>query len=264
MYIMSTEKDPSRDLTEVEKSRLDAVQAELRSVASAASAGELTGEALAASIEAVRQIPLDPETVLNAEHIPEDAGEHRAGLERILRRIPDGWGRWISCGPGWYAIIVDLADKIAEILPEYEIHQVKEKYGALRFYWGTPYQEPPCCAEFHARDPRPAKGAILGPFAPKNRDPLVQRLLEEWLGRYDAHVASAEHKLTLEKRASSADLESRKSLAARIEALIEEAERTSARTCERCGAPGSLHENRGWLQTLCEPCASADSYIPCR
>jgi hypothetical protein len=37
----------------------------------------------------------------DALHIPADAGQHAAALEKILRRIPDGWGRWISHDSGW-------------------------------------------------------------------------------------------------------------------------------------------------------------------
>jgi hypothetical protein len=77
---------------------------------------------------------LDSAKILNAIHLPEDAGAYAAGLETILRRIPDGWGRWISCGAGWYPIIVELDQSIATIYPEYEVQQVKEKFGGLRYY----------------------------------------------------------------------------------------------------------------------------------
>ncbi len=38
-----------------------------------------------------------------------------------------------------------------------------------------------------------------------------------------------------------------------MEDAIREAEKLSARTCERCGAPGSLR-GRGWLSTRCDSC----------
>lgn len=71
---------------------------------------------------------------LNALNIPDDAGEYAAALEAILRRIPDGWGRWISCGPGWYPILCELDSDLAQLDPNYVIHQVKEKFGTLRYY----------------------------------------------------------------------------------------------------------------------------------
>jgi hypothetical protein len=73
-----------------------------------------------------------------SELLPEDAGEHSEGLLEILRRIPDGWGRWISCSSGWYPLLIELDEKLAEIAPEYEVHQVKEKFGTLRYYIGMP------------------------------------------------------------------------------------------------------------------------------
>ena len=83
-------------------------------------------------LTALPQIP--SQTILNALFVPEDAGEYAAGLEAILRRIPDGWGRWIGCARGWYPIIVKLDEQIAAIDPDYQVMQVKEKYGTLRYY----------------------------------------------------------------------------------------------------------------------------------
>ena len=77
---------------------------------------------------------ISSQTILNALFVPEDAGEYAAGLEAILRRIPDGWGRWIGCGRGWYPIIVKLDERLAAIDPDYEVMQVKEKFGTLRYY----------------------------------------------------------------------------------------------------------------------------------
>ena len=69
-------------------------------------------------------------------HIPEDAGEYRDDLLDIMNRIPVGWGKWISCDKGWYKLLVDTNRKMKMMWPQYEIHQVKEKFGTLRFYWG--------------------------------------------------------------------------------------------------------------------------------
>jgi hypothetical protein len=35
---------------------------------------------------------------------------------------------------------------------------------------------------------------------------------------------------------------------------IDQAERDSRYLCERCGQPGKLRENHGWLSTRCEQC----------
>lgn len=212
--------------------------------------------------EALPGSGFDLVAMLNSVHIPEDAGEHAEGLLRILERIPDGWGRWIGCGPGWYPIIVRLADEIAELLPAYEIHQVKEKYGTLRFYWGAPHREPACCEAFRERDPRPFEGAISGPLAPKDRDPEELRLLEEWFVRYQEHAASEEHRRVNSAEVSVLDRKRAEELGRKIEALIDAAEDVSARTCEYCGALGALHENTGWFATLCPSHAAERGYVP--
>ena len=77
----------------------------------------------------------DDQQSLNALHVPEDAGEHADALRGILARIPDGWGRWISCSRGWYPLLVELDEQVRALLPNYVIHQVKEKFGGLRYYW---------------------------------------------------------------------------------------------------------------------------------
>jgi hypothetical protein len=67
-------------------------------------------------------------------HLPDDAGPYTDQLRAIMRRIPEGRGRWISCGPGWYPIVCELDSVLAQLDPEYEVRQVKEKFGTLRVY----------------------------------------------------------------------------------------------------------------------------------
>jgi hypothetical protein len=94
----------------------------------------------------------------------------------------------VECGPGWYDIIWDLSEKIeAEImkLPEKDrknvyIHQIKEKFGGLRFYMSCETDE-----------------------------------------MFD---------------------------------LIQKAEEKAYKTCEICGAPAELKDNRAWWQTICDEC----------
>ena len=83
----------------------------------------------------MRQVPIDIERMVNALHVPDDAGEHEAALRALLERIPDGWGRWIRCGAGWYPILARLEERLRTIDPDYRVHQIKEKFGTLRFYW---------------------------------------------------------------------------------------------------------------------------------
>lgn len=69
--------------------------------------------------------------------IPDDAGRYRDALTTVLLRIPDGWSRSISCGPGWYPMIAELHLKLSRIDVDYDVLQVKEKYGTLRYYART-------------------------------------------------------------------------------------------------------------------------------
>jgi hypothetical protein len=57
--------------------------------------------------------------------------------EKIIDRIPAQWGKWISCDSGWDWILADLNTKLEYLDPKYEIHQVKEKFGTLRFYYAA-------------------------------------------------------------------------------------------------------------------------------
>ena len=68
-------------------------------------------------------------------HVPEDADEFYDGLVSILMRIPDNWGRRISCNKGWYPTLVATDRLLAELDPNYTVHQVKEKFGGLRYYY---------------------------------------------------------------------------------------------------------------------------------
>lgn len=78
---------------------------------------------------------------LNIVHMPADSGEYTEDLARIMGRIPDGWGRWIGVSRGWYPIIIRLDKAISELVGDYELHQVKEKFGSLRYYCEVPSSE---------------------------------------------------------------------------------------------------------------------------
>ena len=94
------------------------------------------GEALESIMESpiMQEIARDPDAFLNTPHLPEDAGEYAEGLSAILNRIPKGWGKWIDCGKGWYPLVVETDQKLAALDPGYEVHQIKEKFGGLRYY----------------------------------------------------------------------------------------------------------------------------------
>lgn len=48
-----------------------------------------------------------------------------------------------ECGDGWFKLIEDLCFKIERLnIPHLHVHQVKEKFGGLRFYTGPVQAEP--------------------------------------------------------------------------------------------------------------------------
>jgi hypothetical protein len=60
----------------------------------------------------------------------------------ILGRIPERWGRWIDHDAGWYPLVVSVDERLAAIDPDYVVHQIKEKYGTLRYYCSPGGDEP--------------------------------------------------------------------------------------------------------------------------
>jgi predicted RNA-binding Zn-ribbon protein involved in translation (DUF1610 family) len=86
------------------------------------------------SADDLRLPELDHDRLFNALHVPDDAGPYAAALEGILRRIPDGWGRWVDCDRGWYPLIVELDRKLTALDPGYIVYQIKQKFGVLRVY----------------------------------------------------------------------------------------------------------------------------------
>lgn len=72
---------------------------------------------------------------LEMEKMMEATDATSAVVDKLLSRIPEGWGKYISCNPGWWYILEELETKLNYLDPDYKINQVKEKFGALRFYY---------------------------------------------------------------------------------------------------------------------------------
>jgi len=124
------------ELTETEKARHRAAHAASADLRAAFETGD-QDERYAAAGQFLQAISkLDP-TTRDKLHVPDDAGEYRYDLIRIMLRIPDRWGRWIRCEAGWYPLITQLDQQLAELDPAYELYQCKEKFGELRYYAHT-------------------------------------------------------------------------------------------------------------------------------
>lgn len=186
------------ELTDAEKIRVRAMVSDMTELAAGLRSGTATPEDVEGAVARIMSLDVDRDTMLNALHLPTDAGPSATALETILRRIPDGWGRWISHDAGWYPIVVAVDQRLSAIDPEYVVHQIKEKFGTLRYY----------CAPSGKPGP-----AVLDGFR----------------------------------------------------AIIGEAERASAITCQRCSEPGVLHETRPatWSKHSVLPAPTASAIHLC-
>jgi hypothetical protein len=192
--------------------------------------------------------PNDPDSFLNQIHTPEDAGEYEEDLKKILGRIPLRWGRWISCNKGWYPMLIELDQKLAEIFPDYELHQVKEKFGTLRYYIGFPELNPQCCIDLDAA--RPHKGAVDPKWLHgQERTAQDQYELDTWFYKeYIPHFDSEEH--AQQQEALEPEQERRRALSDQMHEIIAEYENKSGSICEETGTPGVMMRRGYWYKTL--------------
>jgi hypothetical protein len=58
-------------------------------------------------------------------------------LEQVKELIPQGWGKTISCDAGWGLLVAKCHLELLAMDPTYHPYQIKEKFGTLRFYFGT-------------------------------------------------------------------------------------------------------------------------------
>jgi hypothetical protein len=193
---MSDGDEDIPELTEAEKILYRATESDFTAMGDALRNGTATPDDVDGAFARLLSMDYDRDKHRNALHIPADAGEHAAAIETILRRIPDNWGRWISVDAGWYPLVIATDAQLAALDPNYRVHQIKEKFGTLRYYYWP------------------------------SSDNASPELLDA------------------------------------LDAITDDAERTSAMTCERCGEPGVLQRTRYWAKTLCHSCAEPLGYAP--
>ena len=54
--------------------------------------------------------------------------------EVIFRNFKNGWEKEIRCEDGWIQIITECHSDLSTLDENYEIFQIKQKFGTLRFY----------------------------------------------------------------------------------------------------------------------------------
>lgn len=131
----SGDDDSIPELTDAEKVRWRAAESDITAMGDALANGTATPDDVDAAFAHLLAVDIDPVKRRNVLHIPPDAGEHAGAIETILRRIPDGWGRWLSVDAGWYPLVVTTDAQLARLDPHYAVHQIKEKFGTLCYYF---------------------------------------------------------------------------------------------------------------------------------
>jgi hypothetical protein len=247
------------------KAQMDAFADAMRDVVNGAA--ERDGEGFGAAFGQGRQIAsgIELAEMVDAVHVPADAGEHEQALLRFLLRIPDGWGRWISCSSGWFALLGRAERELAEACPTFAVHQIKEKYGTLRLY-----------VEFDHDDDLPAELRAAEPRCPSFEDVAESLGLKDvsrdgpvgdaWQNGYEtifvpAHVEwSARVAAFRESDAGMGAAEDQARRAAAFERLVEKFEQESTTTCDRCGGDGVLSctaARTPWYAVRCDECRDA-------
>jgi hypothetical protein len=237
----------------------------MRDVVNAAAARDSVG--FGAAFDQGRQVAsgMDLREIVNAVHVPEGAGEHEEALRGLLLRIPDGWGRWISCSAGWFALLARAERELADVCPTFTAHQIKEKFGTLRLY-----------LEFDADDDLSTELRAAEPRCPSFRD-LAECLGmkdasrdgpvgDAWQNGYETVFVPAHDKWSarVEMFRTSDDGiragEDQARRAAEFERLVERFEEESATICDRCGRDGLLSCTAArfpWYAVRCAECRDA-------
>ena len=204
---------------------------------------------------------IDLDVILDTPVLPRDAGEYAEGLTKIISRIPPHWGRWVQCGKGWYPLICELDEKLAAIFPDYELHQVKEKFGTLRYYIGFPEINPQCCLDRYAE--RPVEGAVNPKWLYRIERTLQEQYdLDQWFCEFEKHLEGEDH--VNQWDALEPERDRIRECSERMYNIINEYEDRTVRTCETCGKEAALASTGGrgsWYKTLCTECAEELGYM---
>ena len=56
-------------------------------------------------------------------------------IEELKKKIVPEYSKSIDVDEGWYQLVIDCDRELTGVDPNYEIYQVKEKFGTLRFYY---------------------------------------------------------------------------------------------------------------------------------
>jgi len=170
-------------------------------------------------------------------------------------------------GDGWYTIMDALFSALTALYHNHGVRvvpqQIKTKFGSLRFYYGA--EDDP---EVIKQRLRPLHALAYWLWKP------VARLWPRWLFSrrsslrdkpiwYLATLRRRMYRYVMVKRYSWSEEcwepakpkpVNQAELAGRLAGYVGMAENMSARTCERCGAPGEEVSDGYWVAILCAKC----------
>ena len=56
-------------------------------------------------------------------------------IEKLRNKIKPPYHQYIEVDEGWYQLVLDCDKELSEIDPKYDLQQIKEKFGGLRYYF---------------------------------------------------------------------------------------------------------------------------------
>jgi hypothetical protein len=61
--------------------------------------------------------------------------ELSVAIQQLAKKIKPPYYSTIEVDEGWYQLVLDCDKELSEIDPKYDLQQVKEKFGGLRYYF---------------------------------------------------------------------------------------------------------------------------------
>jgi len=55
-------------------------------------------------------------------------------IEQLKSKILPDFGKYIDVDEGWYQLIINCDEELTAIDPNYQVFQIKQKFGGLRYY----------------------------------------------------------------------------------------------------------------------------------
>lgn len=61
--------------------------------------------------------------------------ELSSAIQQLAKKIKPPYYSAIEVDEGWYQLVIDCDKELSEIDPKYDLQQIKEKFGGLRYYF---------------------------------------------------------------------------------------------------------------------------------